>query len=90
MDWLPLESSVFTSVAYVESERTLYLRFQSGEIYRYFDFSSEQYREFLTADSKGQYFAAHVRDQFPFERVPRARGTATSKILAFALLFLFL
>ena len=72
MDWLPLESSVFTSAAYVEFERTLYLRFKSGEIYRYFEFSPEQYQEFLAADSKGKYFAAHVRDQFPFERVRTA------------------
>jgi len=73
VEWLPLESSVFTSAAYVEFERTLYLRFQSGEIYRYFEFPPEQYQEFLAADSKGRYFAAHVRDQFPFERV-RASG----------------
>ena len=78
MEWLPLESRALSSVAYVESERMLYLRFKSGEIYRYFGFSPDQYQEFLAADSKGQYFAAHVRDQFPFERVPRARGTATS------------
>jgi len=78
VEWLPLESSVFTSTAYVEAERTLYLRFQSGEIYRYFEFSPEQYQEFLAADSKGRYFAAHVRDQFPCERVPRVRRTASS------------
>ncbi|HEY3456770.1 MAG TPA: KTSC domain-containing protein [Bryobacteraceae bacterium] len=76
MDWLPLESRALASVAYAESERTLYLRFKSGEIYRYFRFPPEQYQEFLAADSKGQYFAAHVRDQFQCERLPRARGTA--------------
>jgi hypothetical protein len=78
VEWLPLESSVFTSTAYVEAERTLYLRFQSGEIYRYFEFSPEQYQEFLAADSQGRYFAANIRDQFQCERLPRARGTASS------------
>ena len=72
MDWLPLEARALAAVAYAESERTLYLRFKSGEIYKYFDFPREQYQEFLAADSKGQYFAAHVRDQFPFERVRTA------------------
>lgn len=69
MEWLPLESSVFTSAAYDAAARTLYLRFRSGEIYRYSDFPPEEFQEFLAADSKGQYFSFHIRDRFPCEHL---------------------
>jgi KTSC domain len=78
MDWLPLDSSVFTSAAYLSSKRMLYLRFRSGELYCYFDFPPEQYRDFLAADSKGQYFAHNIRDQFLCEHLPRSRHASNS------------
>jgi hypothetical protein len=42
----------------------LYLRFRSGDVYRYFDFTAEQYRESLNAESRGRYFLSHIRDRF--------------------------
>ena len=47
VDWLPLDSSVFTSAAYLPAQRTLYLRFRCGELYCYFDFPPQQYHDFL-------------------------------------------
>jgi hypothetical protein len=38
MTWLPLESKMFFSVAYDADKRTLYLRFRSADVYRYFHF----------------------------------------------------
>jgi hypothetical protein len=35
LDWEPLESKLLAAVAYVAPRRTLYLRFHSGEVYRY-------------------------------------------------------
>jgi hypothetical protein len=72
--WMPLESSFFTSVAYFPSKHVLCLKFHSGEIYCYFDFSPEQYKEFLGADSKGQYFARDIRDRFRYLRISRRQG----------------
>lgn len=69
MDWLPLDSSVFTSTAYRVSDRTLYLLFRSGELYCYFDFPPQQYRDFLAADSKGQYFSSNIRDRFRYRHL---------------------
>ena len=55
VNWVSVESSVFTSAPYDTRERLLHLRFHSGDIYRYFEFPPEQYDEFLAADSKGEY-----------------------------------
>ncbi|HTU45427.1 MAG TPA: KTSC domain-containing protein [Bryobacteraceae bacterium] len=77
VDWLPLDSSVFTSAAYLPAQRTLYLRFRSGELYCYFDFPSQKYQDFLAADSKGRYFSTNIRDRFPYRHLLTA-GDNTS------------
>ena len=77
MDRLPLESSVFTSVAYIRSKRILELEFRSGAVYRYFDFSPQQFNEFLAAESKGGYFSRHIRDRFRCEQVRRPYNVAS-------------
>jgi hypothetical protein len=71
LDWQPLESKLLAAAAHVASRRLLYLRFLSGEVYRYFTFPAERYQEFLDAESQGRYFLAHIRNQFPYQRLPR-------------------
>jgi KTSC domain len=71
LDWQPLESKLLAAAAYDGPRRRLYLRFHSGEVYRYCTFPAEQYREFLDAESQGKYFLNHIRNQFPYERLPR-------------------
>ena len=71
LDWQPLESKLLAAAAYDAPRRQLYLRFKSGEIYRYFTFPAEQYQEFLDADSGGQFFLSHIRNRFPYERLKR-------------------
>ena len=71
LDWQPLDSKLLAAAAYIAARRLLYLRFHSGELYRYFTFPAEQYQDFLAAESQGRYFLAHIRNQFPYERLPR-------------------
>ena len=71
LDWQPLESKLLAAAAYVAPRHQLYLRFHSGEFYRYFTFPAEQYDEFLAADSQGRYFLSHIRNRFPYERLGR-------------------
>jgi len=65
------------SAAYLHGKRLLYLRFHSGDIYRYFDFPPDQYDEFVAADSKGEYFAYNIRDKFRYEQVREAQTFTT-------------
>ena len=69
LDWQPLESKLLAAAAYLPSRRLLYLRFNSGDVYRYFTFPAEQYQEFLEADSQGRYFLNHIRNFFPYQRL---------------------
>lgn len=72
LEWQPLESKLLAAAAYIPLRRALYLRFHSGEIYRYFTFPAERFQEFLDADSQGRYFLSHIRGQFPYQRLPRS------------------
>lgn len=62
VEWMPLESSVFTAVAYRADAQQLYLRFHEGNIYRYFACPVSVYKALLAAQSKGRYFAQHIRN----------------------------
>ena len=73
INWLPLESSALNSAAYLPAECLLYLEFHSGEKYRYFNFPPELYQEFLAAESKGTFFARHIRNHFRYEQLSQTR-----------------
>ena len=60
-----------TSSAYDDGKHILYLRFRRGEVYRYFEFPEQQYRELLDAESRGRYFLSHIRNQFRYERLAK-------------------
>jgi hypothetical protein len=71
MTWLPLESKMFTSVAYDPEKHILDLRFHSGDVYRYFEFLNYGFRQFLSAESKGRYFVSNIRNSFRCERMAK-------------------
>jgi KTSC domain len=74
MNWQPFDSKLLISAAYDAKSRILYLRFRSGDVYRYFDFPAEQYQQFLDAESRGRYFLAHIRNHFRYEKLARLQA----------------
>ncbi|MCC7451234.1 MAG: KTSC domain-containing protein, partial [Anaerolineae bacterium] len=63
MDRHEVESSVIKSIG---CSVVLEVEFESGRVYQYFDVPIAVYLEFLTADSKGKYFNAHIRNEYPY------------------------
>ena len=61
------------SEAYDAERHILYLRFRSGDVYRYFDFPEDEYGEFLNTESHGRYFLDHIRDSLRYERLAKLR-----------------
>jgi len=74
MTWLPIESKMFISAAYEPEKQILYLRFRSGDVYRYFEFPDVEYRAFLNAESRGRFFLVHIRDHFRYERMAKLQA----------------
>ncbi len=72
MKWVALESQMLSAAAYADSQQILYLRFrQTGQVYRYFEFTPADNQAFLSAESKGRFFRSHIRDHFRYERMAR-------------------
>lgn len=71
VEWMPVESGLFSSAAYRASAQQLYLRFQDGKIYRFFDCPVTVYNEFVTAASKGRYFSQQIRNRFRYQMLRR-------------------
>lgn len=74
MDWQSFESKLLAAGAYDAEKHILYLRFRSGEVYRYFEFPEEQYQDLLDAESRGRYFLTQIRNQFRYERLAKLRA----------------
>jgi hypothetical protein len=68
MEWREISSSVIARVAYDETSRTLIIEFRSGTFYDYFDVPESIYRELLSAESAGNYFAENIRDIYRYAR----------------------
>lgn len=70
MDYQQVTSSSIAAIAYQRSTSTLGVRFQRGSEYSYFSVPENVFYELLSADSKGQYFNARIRNAgYTFERV---------------------
>jgi hypothetical protein len=59
------------------SETNTRARVSQRRVYRYFDFSPQQFNEFLAAESKGGYFSRHIRDRFRCEQVRQPYNVAS-------------
>src|SRR5581483_465908 len=77
VEWISVESGLFSSAAYRASVRKLYLRFQGGKIYRFFECPVAVHSEFIAATSKGRYFSQQIRNRFRQEIV--CRGSSGSR-----------
>lgn len=52
----PVDSEPIASLRYLPGRCLLDVEFrQSGDVYRYFEVSAEEYAEFMAAESKGTY-----------------------------------
>lgn len=64
-----VDSNAILSVEHDAESGTLFVRFVDGDLYAYFDVPRVVYEAFLTAESKGRYFAERVRPAYDFHPV---------------------
>lgn len=74
MNRVPVESSVLASV-YRHQLQLLEVEFHSGLLYQYFEVPQQSYIELLTAESKGAYFNANIRNRFSCKQIHRTSHT---------------
>ena len=69
MERKQVDSSNISSIGYDENSNTLEVEFHSGSVYQYFDVPLNVYNGFIEADSKGQYFAQHIKGYYRYVKV---------------------
>jgi KTSC domain len=67
---MPVASSSIASLGYDHEVNALEVEFCNGRRYRYFAVPQRVFEELLAAPSKGAYVNAHIKDRFPFTRIP--------------------
>jgi hypothetical protein len=63
-----MPSTVIRSFNYDRDSRKLHIVFQSGRRYTYEGVPAETYVAMKSSISKGEFFNAHIRDNFSFVR----------------------
>ena len=63
---MPVKSKMLVAFAYSRVWQQLYLKFHSGDVYRYRDVPSEEYQALLAADSKGRYARDYILHCYPY------------------------
>lgn len=67
MDMIPVSSSDIASVGYENG--TLYIRFNSGGLYKYSDVPESAYHGLMSASSHGKYFHAYIKNSYSYLRI---------------------
>lgn len=64
-----MPSSVIRAFHYRPEDHALDVTFVSGRRYRYLEVPETLHGQMREAFSKGEFFNAHIRDHFPFQRM---------------------
>jgi lysyl-tRNA synthetase class 2 len=67
-----VESEAISDIDYDEVRAKLFVRFIDGDQYVYVGVPGEVHRSFVDAESKGRFFAAEIRDQYPYNKLDEA------------------
>jgi len=66
---MDVDSAAIQAIDYDDARAKLFVRFASGEAYVYVGVPGEVHRSFMDAASKGHFFQAEIRDQYPYNRL---------------------
>lgn len=64
-----MPSEVIRDFRYDEQTRTLFVTFQSGELYAYDGVEPETHAAMRRAVSRGRFFTKHIRDRYAYGKV---------------------
>jgi len=59
-----VESAAIFAIDYDSRRRRLHVTFVSGQRYAYAEVPGEVHRAFMSAESKGRFFQAQIRDRY--------------------------
>ena len=69
MDWIIVDSSTMSRMAFDQVRKVLSVEFKNGTRYEYFDVPAVVFEQMKGAGSKGQFLAANIKGRFRYARV---------------------
>lgn len=69
MNWIAVDSSTISRMAYDEARKVLAVEFKNGSRYEYYDLPSNIFNQMKTAGSKGQFLSAYIKGRYRYARV---------------------
>ena len=69
MERTPVVSSSLVSVGYDELTKILEVEFVTGGVYQYAGVPADEHEALMSADSKGTYMNANIRDHYSYVRI---------------------
>lgn len=63
------DSSLIISTTFDSDALELVVEFKNNSEYKYFNFTLEEYKNFINASSTGKYFLENIRDNYEFEKL---------------------
>lgn len=64
-----VESSNILRIGYDHESQELFVTFRTGNMYKYAGVPHTKHQNFLSAKSKGHYFAKYIRNKFKCEHI---------------------
>lgn len=66
---VPVDSSVIAAVGYDDTQRALYVQFNTSGLYVFHDVPPAAHDAFMDAESKGRFFNAEIRTTYRYTRL---------------------
>lgn len=67
VDMIDIDSSSIASIGFESHNHRLHVRFwKSNDVYVYLNVSDEEFRDFLSSDSKGAYLNSAIKPHHPY------------------------
>ena len=65
----PVDSAIIAAIGYNKESQDLYIRFNTGRIYKYSEVPPELYQQFEEAESQGKFFHQHIRNTYQTQEI---------------------
>jgi hypothetical protein len=69
MNWIAVDSSTISRMAYDEARKVLAVEFKNGSRYEYYDLPTNVFQQMMAAASKGQFLSANIKGRYRYARV---------------------
>jgi hypothetical protein len=69
MERVPVSSSNLCSIGYEADSQVLEVEFNGGRLYQYSGVPGGEFDGLMSADSKGKYFNANIKNRYPYSQL---------------------